>query len=73
MKNKDALETLAKTTAELNETNKLLVNNAMRSSLEQKADFAGKSDSEKNAITALYASRYTEDKQKELEEKERKG
>ena len=56
MKNSDKLEDLAKSTDDLNATNKMLIGESLRSALENKADYAGRSDAEKNAIAALYGS-----------------
>lgn len=66
MENKTSLEQLAKSTDQLNETNKLLVEESLRNSLENNEDFSGLSDPQKNAVTALYGDKLTDEKRKEL-------
>ena len=77
MDNKASLENLAKTTEELNATNKLLLEQSMAESLEtnsiitgaKNADGSSLSDKQKNAINALYSEGYTEEKEAEARKK----
>lgn len=64
--NRKQLEDLAKETSQLNETNKLLVDESLRSSLESDKTYSKMTDAEKNAVANLYGEGLDENAQKEL-------
>lgn len=64
--NRKQLEDLAKETSQLNETNKLLVDESLRSSLESDKIYSKMTDAEKNAVANLYGEGLDENAQKEL-------
>lgn len=64
--NRKQLEDLAKETSQLNETNKLLVDESLRSSLENDKIYSKMTDAEKNAVANLYGEGLDENAQKEL-------
>lgn len=61
--NRTQLEDLAAETKSLNETNKLLIDESIRSGLEDYEDYAKMSDVEKNAVANLYKKGLTEEEQ----------
>ena len=73
MDNKTSLENLAKSTDELNATNKLLIAESMANSLENNKEYAKMNDKQKNVVSSLYSEGYTEEKEaakrKELKDK----
>ena len=61
--NKTQLEDLAKQTQELNDTNKLLLGESLRSNLENDEIYANMTDTQKNAVANLYEQGLTEEEQ----------
>ena len=70
---KDKVIDLAKTTEELNATNKLLVDESLRNELENDETYSKMTDAQKNAVASIYGGGLTEEEQKkarkELEDK----
>ena len=64
--NIDSLNELKTATEELTATNKLLVGQSLKSSLEENKKFTGLSEGQKNAVTALYGEGMSEDDIKKL-------
>lgn len=64
--NIDSLNELKTATEELTATNKLLVGQSLKSSLEENKKFAGLSEGQKNAVIALYGEGMSEDDVKKL-------
>lgn len=64
--NKEELMQLAKTTEELNATNKLLIDENLRNGLENDETYANMSESEKNAVASIYGGELTQEEQDKL-------
>ena len=64
--NIDSLDELKVATEELTDTNKLLAGQSLKSSLEGNEKFAGLSEGQKNAVTALYGEGISEEDVKKL-------
>lgn len=67
--NKEELLELAKTTQELTDTNKLLIEETLRSGLENNTAYAKMSEAEKNAVAEIYGEGLTDKKQAEIKKK----
>ena len=68
MENDTALMELVKSTEELNATNQLLIEQGLRQSLEQNAEFAGLSELQKNAVTSLYGEGLSVEEQEKIKQ-----
>lgn len=65
--NIDSLDRLKASTEELNATNKLLLGQSLKSSLENNKDYAKLNEGQKNAVSSLYAEGVDDDVYKKLE------
>lgn len=65
--NIDSLDQLKAATEELTATNKLLLGQSLKSSLENNKDYANLSEGQKNAVSSLYAEGVDDDVYKRLE------
>lgn len=69
--NKQELINLANSTKQLNDTNKLLLDKTLRSSLENNTTYVGMSEAEKNAVAEIYGEGLTDEKRAEIEKQAR--
>ena len=68
MENSSLLIENSKSIDDLNATNKLLLNDALRASLENKEDYSARETPEKAAIANLYETRLTDEEKDKLQE-----
>ncbi|MGN0992893.1 MAG: hypothetical protein ACI4PE_03135 [Bacilli bacterium] len=69
--NREELIELANNTKLLNDTNQLLLDEALRTSLENNTTYAGMTDAEKNAVAEIYGEGLTEERKADIEQKAR--